>query len=81
MIKLTFKGTNTEYVATDFQEMVDKLKDNQWLDEEQRNDREAYMAGVARRVDIYCGIKMFYKNEQEFLLRLQELDIISLEVL
>ena len=80
MLKLQWIGTGKIVVGLNAKVLVKCMRnDSPWLPNEQQNSDQAYMAGVARRTEVYTGVAITYTNPVEFLQGLQDLGLIHLE--
>ena len=80
MLKLEWIGTGEVVVGLDAEILVKCMRlRSPWLPKEQQNSNSAYMAGVARRAEIYTGRNLEYNNPTEFLQGLCFLGLVDLK--
>jgi len=73
MIKVIMED-NTRFEVENHEELVVALKLDMWLPQ----SKEDYMAGVAKRCEVWDGSKIEYSSAEEFLKELRRIGVIKM---
>lgn len=65
---------NSRFEARNHEELVTALKLDMWLPQ----SKEEYMAGVAKRCEVWDGTRIEYSNAKEFLEELRRVGVIKM---